>query len=172
VIGASSPITVNWRLYVGPLNGGNTAYIDWFVGLNLNNSDQFTIKTLNGAVETTHVTIGTKASIDAYLMINNDGYISGSFNYTAVNGQIKLKLTRTLNPGAGVSNFNKNQIALDQTVIHYQNRNGSTNAYNNYFDPWVYNSSYTVSDGWMTFTTGQLFIQGEQVSLDLQSILG
>jgi hypothetical protein len=172
VIGASSPITVNWRLYVGPLNGGNTAYIDWFVGLNLNNSDQFTIKTLNGAVETTHVTIGTKASIDAYLMINNDGYISGSFNYTAVNGQIKLKLTRTLNPGAGVSNFNKNQIALDQTVIHYQNRNGSTNAYSNYFDPWVYNSSYTVSDGWVTFTTGQLFIQGEQVSLDLQSILG
>jgi len=172
VIGASSPITVNWRLYVGPLNGGNTAYIDWFVGLNLNNSDQFTIKTLNGVVETTHVTIGTKASIDAYLMINNDGYISGSFNYTAVNGQIKLKLTRTLNPGAGVSNFNKNQIALDQTVIHYQNRNGSTNAYSNYFDPWVYNSSYTVSDGWVTFTTGQLFIQGEQVSLDLQSILG
>jgi hypothetical protein len=168
---ASSSITVNWRLYVGPLNQGGTAYTDWFYGNNIQYNDQFNIQTLNGAVETTHISIGAKASIDAYSGSMAGGYISGSFNYDLVNNQIKLRLNRTLSNGTNVANFNRNQIALDQNIIHYQNRVGSAGAYNPYFEAWVYDSNYTVSGGWMTFTQDQLFSQGQAKVLDVMSFI-
>ena len=168
---ASSSITVNWRLYVGPLNQAGTAYTDWYYGNNIQYNDQFNIKTLNGAVETTHISIGAKASIDAYSGTLAGGYISGSFNYDLVNNQIKLQLNRAISNGANVANFNRNQIALDQEIIHYQNRVGSAGAYNPYFEAWVYDSNYTVSGGWMTFTQDQLFSQGQAKTLDVMSFI-
>jgi hypothetical protein len=168
VTGSSSPILVNWRLYVGPLNQGGTVYSDWFPPTSFNINDQFNIITLNGATETVQVAIGSNASIAAYQVVN--GYINGSFNYTPVDGQIKFKLIRPLSNGANLGTAHRNQVKLGGVTIHYRNRNGSTGAYNPYFDDWVYNQAYTVSGDWMIFTTGQLFSNGTQAILDLEAV--
>jgi hypothetical protein len=170
----STPISVNWRVYVGIPNAANTLYADWLTG------DSFVITTQDPTtgVDTIQLALNTKASIDAKSASLLNGYISGSFPYTLVDNQIKFKLVRTLSNASG-NIANRNQVKLGtgadfDSMIHFQTRNYiDSGSYDNFFDPWTYssNTAYTHLPGdWMIFTVTQLFNNGEQLPLHLEAV--
>ena len=176
-------ISVSWTLYIGPLvaggnptNANSTPFAAWHASTNLYTFDLFEIKTLVGNVETPQVTIGTFQQVADYshTMINNDGYISGSFSYALVNDQIKFKVTRTLSTYLHLSSPNRNQVKLGADTIHYQNRSTSTSGTSGYqpsFDTWTYNPTY-VNGEWMIFNKTQLFSSpGVPVTLSIEAVL-
>ena len=178
VVGIAPPtIIVNWRVYVGALSLGN--YADWFPPAALSPPGSYDSLSLvfdigNGA-EVQPLILGPIASINAHSSTFANGYISGNFNVTPVNGQIKFRLIRGLSSGANTNVGHRNQVKLDGVTIHYQNRNGSAPEYNNYFNGWTYNTgntAYTVQQagGWMIFTVGQLFNGAQPRVLNIESV--
>ena len=165
VTGASSPILVNWTLYVGTPTVYPTVTLYSGFAPPTSGDDRFRIVTLNGAVETDQVSIISTADTVGKTAIG--GYFSGSFNYQPVDGQIKFKLIRTgfnfINEYTGIS-----EIILSNDngteVIHNQ----LTGAPGDQGD-WQYSTDtqYQVSGDWIIFTTGQLFNNGEQRTLTL-----
>ena len=173
VTGASSPILVNWRLYVGApgstSGAGAVTYYHGFAAPPIGSAnagyDRFRIVTLNGAEQTDQVSIISTADVVGKTAVG--GYFSGSFNYQPVDGQIKFKLIRTgyafINEYTGI-----NEIILSNdngdAVIHNQ-----LTGFQDEQGVWQYSadSQYQVSGDWIIFTTGQLFNNGEQRTLTL-----
>lgn len=165
VTGASSPILVNWTLYVGTPTVYPTVTLYSGFAPPTGGDDRFRIVTLNGAVQTDQVSIISTADMVGKTAIG--GYFSGSFNYQPVDGQIKFKLIRTgfnfINEYTGIS-----EIILSNDngteVIHSQLTGGPGDQ-----GDWQYStdSQYQVSGDWIIFTTGQLFNNGVQRTLTL-----
>jgi hypothetical protein len=177
VVGIAPPtIIVNWRVYVGSLTQGN--YADWFPPSAGSASGYYDYLSLafdiGNSQEVQPLNLSTNASINVHSSTFQNGYISGNFNVTPVNGQIKFRLIRGLSNGANTNVGHRNQVKLDGVTIHYQNRNGSAPDYNNYFNTWTYNTgntAYTIqAGGWMIFTVGQLFNGAQPRVLNIESV--